>query len=185
MSIPQLIELSGTFGSGKDLLANILSGEFGFSHISTSDLVRQVAMEQRGSIERPVLFEVATKCRQEFGGGYFVELGLDKPRPLVISGIRSLGEMNSLKEAGGVMVFVDAPLELRYSRMASRSRDQETRISLEEFRQREAKELYSGPLDTDFNIKAIGQQADIWLDNSGSIEELRQTAIGRLKQHHA
>lgn len=183
--MPQLIGLAGTLGSGKDLLAKILSSEFGFTHISTSDLVRQVAMEQRGSNERPILFEVATTCRQEFGGGYFVELGLDQPRPLVISGIRSLGEMNSLKNAGGVMVFVDAPLELRYSRMISRARDQEAQISLEDFKERETKELYSGPLDTDFNIKALGQQADIKLDNSSSIEEFHRAAIKSLRGHIA
>ena len=180
MELPELIGISGTFGSGKDSLSQYLADNFGFTHVSTSDLVREVAMRERGSVERPVLREVAEESRQKFGGGYFVEQGLTRPRPLVISGIRSLGEMNTLKQAGGMMIFVDAPLELRFSRVASRNRDDETTISLAEFEKREALELYSGPLDTDFNIRAIGEQADIKLDNSGTKEEFLQKASDKL-----
>ena len=180
MKLPELIGVSGTFGSGKDLLAEILASNYGYTHVSTSDLVREVAMRERGSIERPVLKEVANECRQKFGGGYFVEQGLRQSRPLVISGIRSLGEMKALKQAGGVMVFVDAPFEVRYDRMVERSRDGESLISHEEFRERESRELCSGPLDTDFNITAIGEQADVNLDNSGTKDEFLQNTIDEL-----
>ena len=180
MELPELIGISGTFGSGKDSLSQYLADNFGFTHVSTSDLVREVAMRERGSIERPVLKEVANECRQKFGGGYFVEQGLRQSRPLVISGIRSLGEMKALKQAGGVMVFVDAPFEVRYDRMVERSRDGESLISHEEFRERESRELCSGPLDTDFNITAIGEQADVNLDNSGTKDEFLQNTIDEL-----
>lgn len=183
MKLPELIGLSGTFGSGKDLLAGVLAESYGYTHVSTSDLVRQVAMRDRGSIERPILKEIAEECRQKFGGGYFVEQGLQQSGPLVISGIRSLGEMKALKQAGGVMVFVDAPFEIRYNRMVERSRDGESLISHEEFKERESRELCSGPLDTDFNITAIGEQADVNLDNSGTKDEFLQNAINGLKPH--
>ena len=121
MKLPNLIGVSGTFGSGKDSLARILVNEYGYTEVSTSDLVREVAMRERGSIERPVLAEVATMCREKYGAGYFVEVGLDKPRPLVITGIRSLGEMKALKQADGIMVYIDAPIEERCRRMIGRA----------------------------------------------------------------
>ena len=180
MKLPQLIGVSGTFGSGKDVLAELLEREYGFTHVSTGDLVREEAMRRYGSIERPVLRQTAEECRREKGAGYFIELGLGKPRPLIFSGIRSLGEMKAVKQAGGLIVFIDAPLEVRYERMVVRGRDNETKISLDEFREREEKEMYSGPGDADFNIRAIGEQADIVLDNAVTIEEFSEKAIAAL-----
>lgn len=173
MKLPKLIGISGAFGSGKDSLAKILVDEYGYNHAPTSDLVREVAMRERGSIERPVCAEVATMYREKYGAGYFVELGLDKPRPLVMTGIRSLGEMKALKAAGGVMVYVDAPVEERYQRMISRARDMEAEVSLEEFQQREEKEMYGGDRDADFNIRGIGEQADVRIVNDGTFEEFK------------
>lgn len=180
MKFPELIGVSGTFGSGKDILAELLERDYGFYHVSTSDLVREEAMKRYGQIERPILHQTADECRREYGAGYFVELGIDKPRPLIISGIRSLGEMKAIKRAGGLMVFIDAPLEVRYERMVVRGRDNESKISLDEFREREEDEMYSGPSDADFNIRAIGELADIVLDNSATIEQFSKNAIETL-----
>jgi dephospho-CoA kinase len=180
MKLPELIGVSGSFGSGKDSLAQVLVDEYGYTQVSTSDLVREVAMRERGSVERPVLREVAQECRERFGPGYFVEQGLDKPRPLVITGIRSLGEMKALKNAGGVMVYIDAPIEVRYQRMIDRARDAEADITLEAFRAREEKEMYGGDSDADFNIRAIGEQADIALMNDAGFEQFVERAMASL-----
>lgn len=174
MKLPSLIGLAGTFGSGKDTLAEILTSEYGYTHVSTGDMVRQVAMERYGSIERPVLYRTAQENREKYGAGYFVELALKKSRPLIISGIRSLGEMKALKVAGGVMIYVDAPIELRHQRIVSRKRDNEVKLSLEEFQAFEETEMYAGDKDTDFNIRAIGERADVMLINDGSLEEFKQ-----------
>src|SRR5690606_36440705 len=180
MKFPELIGVSGTFGSGKDILAQLLERDHGFYHVSTSDLVREEAMRRYGQIERPVLHKTADECRREHGAGYFVELGIDKPRPLIISGIRSLGEMKAIKQAGGVIVFIDAPIEVRYERMVGRSRDDEVKISVDELKEREEKEMYSGPTDADFNIRAIGQHSDVVLDNSSTIEQFSESALAAL-----
>lgn len=180
MKIPELIGISGSLGGGKDSLASVLSDKFGCTVVSTGDLVREVASQERGSIERPVLREVANEYRQKFGAGYFVELALSRPRPLILTGIRSLGEMKAIKSAGGIILFIDAPIELRYQRMISRARDDEVRVSLEDFREREEKEMHSGDSDTDFNIRAIGEQADITIINDSNFESFVEAAIARL-----
>ena len=176
----QLIGISGTFSSGKDTIAHRLVADFGYTHVSTSDLVREEALRQYDSIERPVMHKVADEYRKENGAGAFVKLALAKPRPLVVTGLRSLGEAQVVKQNGGLLLFVDAPLEVRYNRMVSRLRDGEAQISLEEFRQREEKEMYSGPTDADFNIVGISKMADITFHNSGSYEQFIAEVYAKL-----
>jgi len=164
-SKPELIGIAGSFASGKDTIAHHLVDDFGFTHVSTGDMVREVAQKERGSIERPVLYEVANEHRHRDGAGTFVELALDKPRPLVITGIRSLGEAKALRAAGGVLLFIDAPTEVRYKRMKTRQRDAEVQLSLEQFTANEEKEWYAGDSDADFNLRGLKVMADVVFEN--------------------
>ena len=178
--LPELIGVSGTFASGKDLIARYLSDHYGYTHPSTSELVRNIAMLERGSVERNVLQEVADAYRKQRGAAVFVEMLLDQPRPTVITGLRSLGEAKAIKAAGGVLVFVDAPVELRYERMITRDRDLETELTLDEFKQREAKELYAGDDDSDFNLRGIQAMSDVQIDSTLGKREVIDTAVAQL-----
>ncbi len=166
-----IIGLAGTFASGKDTIAHHLVDDFGYTHVSTGDMVRKVAQEKYGSIERPVLFKTATELRYESGAGALVLEALKEHRPTVISGIRTLGEAKALLEAGGTLVFVDAPVEIRYERVKSRNRDKETELTLEQFIANEEKEMYAGPNDEDFNIRGIRDLADIVVENTLPLNE--------------
>ena len=163
---PELIGVAGTFASGKDLIAHYLSNHYGYTHPSTSELVRNVAMKERGSVERDVLQQVAKDYRYTHGADIFVQMSLEAPRPTVITGLRSPGEAKAIKAAGGILVFVDAPIELRYERMKHRDRDQESQLTLEEFKAREQKEWHAGDSDADFSLKTIKEMADIQLDST-------------------
>jgi dephospho-CoA kinase len=163
---PELIGIAGSFASGKDTIAHALAADYGFTHVSTGDMVREVALRERGSIERPVLREVADQHRHQDGAGVFITHALaDKPRPLVITGIRSLGEAKALKAAGGVLLFIDAPARVRYQRMQTRHRDAEIELSLEQFEANEAKEWHAGDDDADFNLRDIKAMADVVMEN--------------------
>lgn len=191
MQTPLIIGLAGTFASGKDTLAHHLVKNYDFLHISTGDMLRQEAMKTHGSIERPVLHEVGTTLRQAKGAGFLVELALqtftakrqerDDYKGLVVSGLRSLGEAKAIKTAGGVLVFVDAPIEVRFKRMAERKRDQETKLTLEEFAAQEANELaVEGNDDAAFNILGIKDMSDHILDNGQSLKDFLAQALGAL-----
>ncbi len=182
MSTPtsQLVGISGTFASGKDTVAEYLVRDFGFVHASTSDLVREVALRERGSVERPVLREVAEGYRKAHGAGVFVDMALEKPRPLVVTGIRSLGEAKAITQAGGILLFVDAPVEVRYQRMKSRLRDDETQLSLDEFVKNEEKEMYGGPSDADFNLRGIKALADVTIENTMPLDDYIALAYQKL-----
>ena len=112
----KIIGLAGTFSSGKDTLAKILTSNFNFFHISTSDIVREISLAKYGSTDRPYLQEISNLYREEFGSDYFVAeaykryLSLEdgqKGSGVVISGMRSLGEAKKIKDLGSLLVFVE------------------------------------------------------------------------------
>ena len=188
-----IIGLAGTFASGKDTLGHYLVTEYGYLHVSTSDMVRQEAMKAHGSIERPVLHETANTLRHDRGAGVFAELAItlfkaklesgNDYKGLVVSGLRSLGEAKAIKAAGGTLLFVDAPIEIRYGRMVSRKRDDETKLTLDEFAAQEAKELTVEDESDDaaFNIRGIQAMSDIVLENGSSLDEFIASATQALK----
>ena len=173
---PTLIGLAGTFAAGKDTISHRLEADFGYRHVSTSEMVRRLARKNYGSIERPILVKTADKLRHQNGAGALVIEALKQPVPLIVSGLRSLGEAKAIKEAGGLLVFVDAPAELRYERMRARDRDTETKLSLEEFIAGEQREWHAGDEDADFNLQGIKMMSDHVIDSSKPIDEFVEEA---------
>lgn len=173
-----IIGLSGTFASGKDTLAHHLVQTKNFLHISTSDMVRAVAEAQYGDIERPTLVKTANELREKRGPGVLAELSLekyeeesDKYPHVVISGVRSLGEVEAIKKAGGRIVFVDSPMEIRYERIKARHRSGEENLSFEEFKASEELEenkTHDNPYVQD--LTGVQEIADILLFNQGDID---------------
>ena len=178
-----IIGFAGTFGSGKDTLADYLKTKYKLLHVSTGDIIREFAKEQYGSIERPVLFKMATYLRSNYGPAFLVERSIEKYNAntklydgVIVSGLRSIGEAKKIKELGGILVYIDAPIEVRYNRMIQRNRDNETQITLKDYKEREKKEMSSGVSDEDFNIKRIGEMADITLINNLPKEQFYEKA---------
>lgn len=181
--LPEVIGLSGTFAAGKDALAEWLAENRAYQHVSTGDMVREAALERYGDIERPTLVRVGQELRQESGPGVLAVRALDKGRPLAISGIRTAGEVEAIKSAGGVMVFVDADPRVRYERMQARARDKEAKLSYEDFMAREQRELEIKADTSEQNIGIVKSLSDLTLDNSGDFTALIDQALSKLEQH--
>ena len=175
---PLIIGLAGTFASGKDTLAKHLGEKYGYIHISTSDMVRKEAQARYGSIERPVLFQTATEVRHSEGPGAFAKRGIEEAagQPVIISGLRSTGERDMIVEHGGIIVFVDAPVEVRYERMKARQRDAETQLSLIDFAANEQKEWHGGNDPADFNLRQLKDDAQVVLENVLPLDEFLKDA---------
>lgn len=183
----KIIGLAGSFASGKDTLAHYLADNFGYLHISTGDMLREETQKLYGTIERPILHKHAEELRYKEGAGVLVEKALqayeaqkDKCQGVVITGLRSLGEAKAISVAGGFLVFVDAPTEVRYQRMISRNRDNETKLTLEEFAQNEQQEWHQGDGDADFNLMGIKKMADIEIDNTKDTQTFLSESINLL-----
>jgi dephospho-CoA kinase len=101
---------------------------------------------------------------------------------LIVSGIRSIGEVEALVAAGGVMVFVDAPVELRYSRIKNRARANEHLLSLDEFKDSEHLEFErQDPSDkTVQNIAIVKTLSTVHIDNSATLEQFYRLAEQQL-----
>ncbi len=183
-----IIGLSGTFASGKDTLAHHLVQKYNFLHVSTGDMVRAVAEAEHGSTERPILQKVANELREKRGPGVLAELAIeklsnesDKYQNLVISGVRSLGEAEVIKQAGGTIVFVDAPIEVRYERIQARHRASEEELTIEEFRQSEKQEelaVHDNPYVQD--ISGVKELSDIIVFNQDDVEAYLSDAEQKL-----
>ncbi|HEX6462413.1 MAG TPA: hypothetical protein VFZ58_04055 [Candidatus Saccharimonadales bacterium] len=174
--------VAGTNGSGKDLLMDILE-ESGFLIYRTGDNLRQISKAvfqttKRGGNESP-MGRIANAERAFYPGG-MAELGLLdwwvkaghlplelRPRGLAIGSIRSVSEVERLKQLGGQLIVVDAPAEVRYERLKHRGRYYEKSISYEDFLKEEAAELAEGETDpTKFGMAAVIQMADMTLENA-------------------
>jgi dephospho-CoA kinase len=183
-SLPAVVGVGGTFASGKDVLAEFLAEEHGYTHVSTSDMVRVAAMERYGDVERPTLTRMAHELRDRFGPGILAERALQTPdQPIVVSGIRTAGEVEAIRAAGGMMVFVDADPQVRYQRSQGRARDAEAELSFDDFLAREQREMEISDDLSDQNIGVVKKMADIYLDNSGDLEAFTMQAIEALGQH--
>lgn len=190
LGLMKIIGLSGTFSSGKDTLAKFLVEKYGFVHISTSDIVRELSLEEYGSTDRKYLQEISNSYREKFGNDYFAAEAYrrylklsdkEKGAGLIISGSRSVGEAEKIKSLGGELVFVDAPIKLRYERAKKRARDDEVK-SFEDFQASEAKEweLNYGS-KTKQNLKGIEEISDIAITNDGNLNSFLSEAKAKLK----
>lgn len=183
MKLPEIIGIAGTNAGGKNTLGDELVRRFSYNQISTGDMVRKEAVKRYGNVERETLQKVGPALKRERGAGVLVGLALEQPRPIVIDGIRSMGEAKAIKEAGGIMVFVDANPKKRYERMIARARDKETEKTFEEFCQLDKNEWHAGEDESDYNIRDIKKTADIHLMNDGSIEEFLSESLRALESY--
>src|SRR5581483_2226623 len=169
-----ILGVTGYPASGKDTLSNYLVDHYEFSHLSTSDIVRTYIKENNlGEMTRPLVRETATQLRQKFGGDYLMKEALKDPHPrLIISGIRSLGEAETLKKAGGKLIALDVPIEQRYQWAAKRKRASD-QISFEQFRAKQEDEEKNQNIN-DCNVNAVLAMADYSLSDYKDFEDFYQ-----------
>lgn len=181
----KIFGLAGTFSSGKDSLAYFLEENYGVKHISTSDILRELAQEKYGSIERPILYKTADELRTK-NPGVLSEMALERyenyqndyPNGVCVSGLRAWAEAEIIRQRGGLIIFTDAPAKLRYERSIERARDNEKLNTFEEFLEREKRE--NGTPNSRFSLVGIQQRADILLENPGDMEAFLKSAVQAL-----
>ena len=171
-----IIGIAGTLSSGKDTLAEYLEHQKGFVHKSTSDMLRAEKKRIYGDSPEALLKRAdpfANNLRSERGAGILVQLAYEESlvanaKCIVISGIRSIGEVEKLHEIGGRLLFVDADPDIRFKRAQSRKRDIQDIKSFEDFLAQEATE--SDNIDqtdkTVQNLPAMKRLADYVMHNN-------------------
>lgn len=169
-----LIGVTGTLGSGKDTLSRYLTNKKGFFHFSLSDAIREECEKRRLPKDRDTLVNLGNELRSTLGNDILAKRAMEvvqkqKAENSVITSIRNPDEVKFLKsQPGFVMIAVDAPVEVRYQRIAARRREGDF-VDFETFKAQEQKEMSGAAHEQ--SIGVVIKMADYHLVNDGTIEE--------------
>jgi len=170
----KIIGISGTDGSGKDSLGHFLRDNFGWYFISVTDLLRAEATKRGLELSRGTLKKISAEWRQKEGLGVLIdhavkEYGsLNKSfNGLCIASLRNPGEVVRVHELGGKVVWLDAPIKLRYQRAIARNKGTEDQVTFKEFQKEEAEQMH-GDHETALSLSAVKAKADIFITNDSN-----------------
>lgn len=174
-----VIGLVGPISGGKGFLGEYLAGR-GFFYTSTSDRVREEA-DRRGQPKiREILQNIGNDLRTTFGVAVLVERSLllipEETEMVVIDGIRNPGEVLFVKEQmGGVIIGVDAPVELRLKLYLERAKRRgEDGATEADFWQANNRDLGIGEDALGQQSKATFEMSDFVINNDGMERMMRE-----------
>ena len=181
----KFIGLAGTAGSGKNTVAELLTKLFGLQDLNTSDMGRAITRQvyhlpHDFNPVRDQLYVVANYMRNEINPAGYVKLCMLEAEALglkagVISGLRSMGEADAIRQAGGIIIGVDANPKIRYERIYSRGRDSESQKTFEQFLQQDEYENRGlSNSGAGRGIRYIIDSADILIKNESDLVALEQ-----------
>ncbi len=188
----KIIGTSGTNGSGKDTVGEIIAERHNFLFISVSDLLRIECRKRGLEVVRENLRAISAEWRREFGLGVLVDKAVELAESssrhydgIVASPMRNVGEAQHLKDIGGTLVWIDADPKVRYERIqvANRGRSGEDDKSYEEFLAEEEAEMHpNDPNDPSLlNGAGVKALADVTIMNDTDTETLQKSIDTALK----
>lgn len=173
-----IIGITGTNGAGKGVVVNYLVKEKGFTHFSSSGRISEELKRRGMELSRTNMRAVGNEFREKYGSSYLVDVALKEAeeqnlKNIVIESIRSTGEAQSLKDAGGKLLVIDADRKVRYDRIFAR-RSGKDLIDFDTFVQQEEREWYGQEGEYDMNIMSVITMADHTIQNNVSLEDLHR-----------
>ena len=167
--------LTGMPGAGKSTIVTKLK-EQGYETFSLGDGVRSEAKRQNLEPTGENLGKIMLELRQKNGPGAVAELLKNSiqnstHKIIVIDGVRSIHEINVLKETGDVkLLAVKASSNTRFNFLSQRKRSDDP-LTREKFEERDNREIGVG-------LEEIIELADETIENNNvTIEQMVKSAI--------
>jgi dephospho-CoA kinase len=171
---PRLIGLTGTNGAGNGEAAAYFRTK-GYAAFSLSDVIREELALRGEPPSRDNLIRTGNELRERFGADVLARRTVEKIGPgarAVIDSIRNTSEVAFLRrQAGFVLLAIDAPVEVRFARAAARGRD-ESAPDLDAFMRKEDQERRGGAGAQ--QLEACMAAADRLIVNDGTLPELHR-----------
>ncbi len=179
----KVIGIVGPQGSGKTEVAKTIS-ELGVPCVRMGDLVWNEVKRRGQEVTEENVARVAGELRERLGQGAVAKLciplikrvGKDKPA-VVVDGIRSEAEVKEFRRMfhrDFYLIAVQCGEKIRYSRIASRRRADDA-STMEKFVMKDRREESWG-------LEGAMKSADFTIVNEGTLEELRERAVGVYKK---
>ena len=177
-----IIGVTGTNGSGKDLVGQMLWEKLGWPHFSLSDEIRQIVQERGLDPSRETLQNLGNELRTQHGPDYLSQKILERGGDnFVATSIRNSHECEPFKTQGNfILIAVDAPVELRFERISARDRANESSQTIENFQREENIEMEGGEFGQ--QLRKMLEMADYTITNDGTFDELENKVDNLIKE---
>lgn len=179
-----LIGISGTNGSGKDTLGEILANKYNFLFISVTDILREELRRRNLPLSREYSRELSAEWRKENGLGVLIDKAVaifkeqaDKYKGLAIASLRNPGEADRVHELGGKVIWLDAMPKIRFDRIQTNRSERGAHRALDDnltfvqFMAAEEAEMHSSGDETTLNMSAVREKSDIFINNNSKAVE--------------
>lgn len=173
----RLVGLTGTNGAGKGEAAAYLVKK-GYAYVSLSDEIREDLGRKGKAATRDEMIAAGNALRRKYGADILARRVMQKVKgPAVIDSIRNAREIAYLRRRRDfILVAVDAPAELRFTRVRKRGRA-ESASTFKEFTAKEKEEMSGGRSGQ--QLRRCLSLADVTIINDGTLQGLRR----RIKEH--
>ena len=176
MKLPEIVGVAGTNASGKDTLGALRATLQNAKFVSLSDILRHELDLQGLPHERENLRSLGNKWRSEGGAGVLVDKSVAlyneekatmRYGGLTLTSIRHPKEAEAIQARGGVVIWIDADLKVRYDRIQKRNLGRpEDQKTFEQFVAEENIEMQSTPgNEASPNMSAVRDIADVKVIN--------------------
>ncbi len=178
-----IIAITGPVGAGKDTASEYIGKILQLKHVSGGDILREMLTSIGLEPKKSALGDFGTFIRTHYGADAIIKRVLTKAasdHDIVNSGVRSYAEAQLIKNAGGRIIYIDAPAKIRHERLAIRQKSNEL-VDTESLQKIDMREKGSdNPLDE--NLTAIMAIADHIIINdtdlSGFYKKLNDIIVG-------